>query len=57
MVASGISGGHHLARKLARWSAVHVPRWGKTEWDMQVYGINFYTRLARDCGFDIGFAP
>jgi len=47
---------HAGAGFVARWSAVHVPGWGKTEWEMQVYGINFYTRLAGDCGFDIGFA-
>jgi glycine/D-amino acid oxidase-like deaminating enzyme len=48
---------HAGASFLARWSAVHVPRWDNTESDMQVYGISFYTRLARDCRFDIGFAP
>ena len=47
---------HAAAGFVARWSAIHVPTWGKTEWEMQVYGIDFYKRLARDCGFDIGVA-
>lgn len=41
---------------VARWSGVHVPKWGKTEWEMQVYGINFYKRIARECDSDIGLA-
>jgi sarcosine oxidase, subunit beta len=41
---------------VANWSAVHVPSWGKTEWEMQQYGINFYTNLERDRKQDIGFA-
>jgi hypothetical protein len=48
---------HAGAGFVARCSGVHVPSWGRTEWEMQAYGINFYTWLARDCGFDIGFAP
>lgn len=41
---------------VASWSSVHVKEWGKTEWQMQRYGIDFYAQLARDCGYDIGFA-
>jgi sarcosine oxidase subunit beta len=41
---------------VARWSAVHVPSWGKTEWDMQGYGLGFYERLAHDCEIDFGYA-
>ncbi len=42
---------------VASWSSVHVKEWGETEWQMQRYGIEFYTRLARICNDDIGFSP
>lgn len=37
---------HNAAGFVAHWSAVHVAAWGRTEWQMQHYGINFYTRHA-----------
>jgi len=37
------------------WSAIHAVAWGKTEWQMQRYGIEFYTHLGQTCGRDIGF--
>jgi glycine/D-amino acid oxidase-like deaminating enzyme len=42
---------HTGASFVVRWSSVHIPGWGKTEWEMQVYGIDFYKRLVHDCGF------
>ncbi len=39
---------HNAAGFVAHWSAVHVDAWGRTEWQMQHYGINFYTRRAAD---------
>jgi sarcosine oxidase subunit beta len=42
---------------VSSWSTVHVREWGKNEWFLQRYGIDFYTSLARDAGRDIGFFP
>ena len=41
---------------VASWSGFHVPAWGKPEWQMQRYGIDFYTQLAESCGRDFGFS-
>ncbi len=38
------------------WSGFHVPRWGEPEWQMQRYGIDFYTQLAEGCGHDFGLS-
>ena len=40
---------------VANWSAIHIPEWGELEWRMQQYAIDFYTKLAKECGEDIGF--
>jgi glycine/D-amino acid oxidase-like deaminating enzyme len=42
---------------ISSWSIVHERAWGQCEWEMQRYGIQFYTRLAETCGHDIGFYP
>jgi len=42
---------------VSSWSAVHVKEWGQNEWYLQRYGIEFYARLAQECGRDIGFSP
>jgi glycine/D-amino acid oxidase-like deaminating enzyme len=42
---------------VSSWSTVHVKQWGKNEWFLQRYGIDFYTRLASDAGTEIGFFP
>ena len=41
---------------VAHWSGLQNKGWGRTEWQMEDYGIQFYTNLARQCGRDIGFA-
>ena len=40
---------------VANFSTVHRPEWQEVEWGMQQYGIEFYTRLAADCGGDIAY--
>lgn len=42
---------------VASWSAIQIGAWGKTEWEMQRYGIDFYTKLAKRASSDIGFSP
>jgi len=42
---------------VSSWSVVHEPAWGRIEWEMQRYGIDFYTRLAQSCGREIGYYP
>ena len=42
---------------IASWSTIHVGNWKKTEWEMQRYGIDFYTRLAKRSKSDIGYSP
>ena len=39
---------------VASWSGFHVPAWEKPEWQMQRYGIDFYTQLAERCDHDFG---
>ncbi len=34
---------------VASFSCVHRPEWGAVEWQMQQYGIEFYSRLAGRC--------
>ena len=49
---------HNAAGFVAHWSAVHVAAWDKTEWQMQHYGIDFYTRraaAANSSGVPTGF--
>ena len=51
---------HNAAGFVAHWSAVHVGAWDRTEWQMQHYGIDFYTRraaAARSLGVATGFVP
>jgi len=42
---------------VASWSEIHASNWKKTAWEMQRYGIDFYTRLAKRTKADIGFSP
>ena len=42
---------------VASWSQIHIAAWQKTEWEMQRYGIEFYTRLAGRSRADLGFSP
>ena len=42
---------------VASWSVIHIGNWKKTEWEMQRYGIDFYSQLAKRTKDDIGFAP
>lgn len=37
------------------WAGISSLDWQQVEWAMQQYGIAFYTRLAEECGRDIGF--
>ena len=51
---------HNAAGFVAHWSAVWVPAWGATEWQMQHYGIDFYRRraaAAAHAGLETGFVP
>jgi len=41
---------------VASWSVIHSGAWKKTEWEMQRYGIDFYTQLAKRTKADIGFS-
>ena len=41
---------------VAHWSAFHATKWKKPEWQMQDYGINFYTQLAENFGYDFGLS-
>ena len=41
---------------VASWSEIHFAGWKKTEWEMQRYGIDFYTQLSKRTKNDIGFA-
>jgi glycine/D-amino acid oxidase-like deaminating enzyme len=40
---------------VASWSLIHQGAWKKTEWEMQRYGIEFYSGLAKRSSSDIGF--
>lgn len=42
---------------ISSWSIVHQPSWQVNEWQMQRYGLKFYTQLAKTCGRDIGYFP
>ena len=42
---------------VASWSEIHFAGWRKTEWEMQRYGIDFYTQLSKRTKNDIGFTP
>lgn len=42
---------------VSRWSAVHIRPWDSTHWQMENYGIDFYTRLAGMSRRDFGFYP
>ena len=46
---------HGAAGFVSSWSAVHVKEWGRNEWYLQRYGIDFYTRLAKGTSQEIGF--
>lgn len=49
---------HNAAGFVAHWSAIWVPEWGETEWQMQHYGIDFYARraaAASNIGLQTGF--
>jgi glycine/D-amino acid oxidase-like deaminating enzyme len=41
---------------VACWSVIHIGAWNKTEWEMQRYGIDFYSQLAKRTTDDTGFA-
>jgi glycine/D-amino acid oxidase-like deaminating enzyme len=53
--ASQSTGG--AAGFVACWSVIHIGNWKKTEWEMQRYGIDFYTRLSKRTAADFGFSP
>jgi sarcosine oxidase, subunit beta len=42
---------------VALWSGIHAPAWGATHWQMQRYGIDFYTNLSKRTRADIGYSP
>jgi len=41
---------------IAYWAGIVMPQWTKTEWEIERYGIEFYTRLSTRTQSDIGFA-